>query len=90
MKFYGIRNKNTKTPVEFEVESNDGAEFCGSVTFRIYYFNPPANVWLIRDKVIAETVLNGPITPWYNADYESPVRSERITSDDFEVFEVEI
>ena len=87
MKFYGIRNVETKIPVGFFASANTGGEFCVDVEFSFDWCTPD-NVWLVTDIETAKKALASD-TKWYNAGYNSPNHcGMRIV--EHEVFEVNI
>jgi hypothetical protein len=69
MKFYGL--KVDGKPLGFEYASNDGGEFCCSVAFTLTNCPYNDNVWLVKDKLLAENACKNDVK-WYNAGYESP------------------
>ena len=93
MKFYGIRNKETKQALGFCCNSNGEDAMCNDVCFELEGFNcSVSNVWLVKNKETAQKVFEGQ-TKWYNAGYETPMISDTYfdkLKKDFEIFEIEI
>jgi hypothetical protein len=87
MTVYFIRNKKTKKPLGFSYSSNDGADYCCSVSFE--FEENSDNIWTTTSENIALKVLeNDP--EWYNADYNSPSWKHIKNMKDFEVGSVNI
>ena len=87
VKKYGLRVKKTGELLKFITVSNDGADFCDSVS---YYLDVDGeSEWLVDTPENAEYVRNVS-TEWYNAGYETPKHSHDFDPDELEVVEVEI
>jgi len=84
MTYYGI--KINGKALGFNTRSNDGCEFCNSVTYDLDIYGD--GVWLVSNKLYADRAC---ITSceWYNASYETPENSY-IGKHTMEVFSVEI
>ena len=75
---YGLLHKKTNKLVGFEVRSNEGT----------YLSLDSDNVWIVESKMIASYVrVNS--TPWYNAEYKTPVM-EIGEPEEFDVVKIEI
>jgi hypothetical protein len=82
---YGLLHKKTNKLVGFKVRSNEGGYACGSETYELSLHED--NIWIVEDKITASYArVNS--TPWYNADYETPVVD--IKSEELEVAKIEI
>lgn len=77
MKFYGIRNKTTKIPLTFRIDTGDD----GALSFAFVYTKTPDKVWLVPNK---------PSSLEFNVGtYESPFHG-RVKLAEFEVFKVNV
>lgn len=82
MKFFGIRNKETKTPLSFSTSID------GEVEFWLEYNERPSNVWLLPSRSNVERTM----TESWCGLYERPLIDPKIelSFDNYEIFEVEI
>jgi hypothetical protein len=83
---YGLLHKKTNKLVGFEITSNEGGYDCNSETCELSL--TADNVWFVKDKITASHArVNS--TPWYNADYETPV-VDIGEPEEFEVVKIEM
>lgn len=83
---YGLMHQKTGKLVGFEVRSNDGQDDCNSETYELSLYAD--NVWIVKDKITASYVrVNS--TPWYNANYETPMM-EIGEPEEFNVVKIEM
>ena len=85
MKFFGIRNKETKIPLSFSTSIYANQD---EVEFWLEYNEQPSNVWLLPSRFNVEKVMN---EHWHGV-YERPLADPKIqlSFDNWEIFEVEI
>jgi hypothetical protein len=88
MKFYGLRNIKTKKPLGVDYTSNDGEEFCVSVSFQ-FEETGSIPIWLVNSHEVAERALAVAVK-WNGAGYETPELNRPLKNSEHEVFEVEI
>jgi len=80
---YFLRHIDTNLPATFDIESNEGGEFCVSNKYTL----SPSNgdpVWYVDTKVIAENA-RVTHTGWYNAGKETPSHSGSFNPEEYEV-----
>ena len=82
---YGLRVRGTEKVLGVNAQSNDGAEFCGSMAYSLD--NHEDNMWLV-DTIENALWVSKNTTPWYNASYDTPINN--YVDKDIEVVEVEI
>lgn len=72
MKLYALQNIETGRLMSFVIESNDGSDFCNSVSISLEDDYWPQYIWTTFNKETAEkaAVTN---TPWYNAGMGTPM-----------------
>ena len=70
---YGLRHKIKKTLLKVQATSNESASLCVSVAYELVDWsdNP---MWLVESPEHAEFVKQHR-TPWYNADYDTPINN---------------
>ena len=88
MKFFGIRNKETKIPLSFRTSINNSGDD-GEVEFWLEYSEQPSNVWLLPSRFNVEKAMS---ENWYGS-YERPLvytAELKLSFDNWEIFEVEI
>jgi hypothetical protein len=83
---YGLIHKKTNKLVGFEVRSNAGADCCGENTYELSLYAD--NVWIVESKMNASYV-RVTSTPWYNAEYETPVMNIG-KPEEFDVVKIEM
>ena len=83
---YGLLHKKTNKLVGFEIRSNEGGDFCNSERCELSLNED--NIWIVEDKITASYALVNS-SPWYNADYESPI-VDIGESEEFEVVKIEM
>jgi len=67
---YGLRLKSNGEILKAEIVSNEGREFC--VNNSVVLTENGNEVWLVDSRENAEWVRHNP-TPWYNANYNTPL-----------------
>lgn len=82
---YGLRSKKTKKILGYREESNDGCDFCQSISTYLDEVND--RMWLVDLPENAEFVRQCS-TSWYNAGYDTP--SHEYDAEELEVVEVKI
>lgn len=83
---YAIRMKKNGKLLGVFSESNDGHEFCVSVTYRLQ-LDEDDPIWMVDSREKAERVISKP-EKWFNAGYETPVHNFK--SEDLEVVKLNI
>lgn len=82
---YGLYHIKERKMLSYEVESNEGQDFCNDVTVTLNLYGD--NTWLTDSARKAEWVRNFK-EQWYNSDLECPVCS--YDPEDLQVIEVKI
>ena len=71
MNIYALKHKNFGKLMSFCYSTNDGSDFCDSVTFELEILEGNGPIWAVSDRGVAEkAACHSP--EWYNADYETP------------------
>lgn len=84
---YGILNLKTEELVTYYTSSNAGGEFCGDTQYLLSHDDD--NIWLVPSEETAQKALVTD-TAWYNAGYETPTHSCKISPTNYCVVKVEI
>lgn len=68
MKLYALKLKESDKLLGFDVESNDGADFCVSMSYELCEYSH--RIWTTTSEENAIAVANSS-SEYYNADYDS-------------------
>jgi len=88
VKFFGIRNKETKIPLSFSTSIDNGGND-SEVEFWLEYISQPSNVWLLPSRFNVEKAMS---EHWHGS-YERPLVDTtilKLSFDNWEIFELEI
>ena len=66
---YALKLKGTDKLLGFDVESNNGADFCVSMSYELCEYSD--RIWTTTSEANAISVANS-TSEYYNADYDSP------------------
>lgn len=67
---YALKLKGTDKLLGFDVESNNDADFCVSMSYKLSEYSD--RIWTTSSKANAIAVANS-TSEYYNADYDSPI-----------------
>lgn len=86
---FAFRHKDTGKFIGFSANSNDGMEFCCSISFSLeshtYAENVYANSVLETMKTIVSKSANGETVPWFNQSYDTPYVPKDIDMSKYEI-----
>ena len=71
MKIYALKHKDSEKLMTFCYFSNEGTDYCDSVSFELNVAHGFGPVWAVFDRKVAENAANHS-SEWYNAGYETP------------------